>query len=145
MPPVDHVYANRYRKHGEQTSDHFIYSQPHKYYFRFQQHAELGDDRGDESCHHAGNIHSHIREWFDEREPNRDNHLHPDCHQCRRIDHIHGKGHCNSVRRSIGDHNHFMPGRNARHGVCGLHNRRQRRLSALHLLREHEFQLSSVA
>jgi hypothetical protein len=137
--------ANRYRKRAKQTNDQLLHGQPHKYHFRFQQHAELGDDRGDQSCHHAGDIHLHIREWFDEREPNGDDHLHADCDQCLWLDHIHGKSHCNSARRSIGDNNHFVPRRNTRRGVCRLHNRRQRRLSALHLFRKHEFQLSSIA
>ena len=118
---------------------------PHKYYFGFQQHAELVDDWSNEYCHHARDIHLHICEWFDEREPNGDDHLHADCDQCLWLEHIHGKSHCNSVRRSIGDSNHFVPKRNPRRGVCRLHNSRQRRLSALYLFRKHEFQLLSVA
>ena len=122
-----------------------LHRESHKYHFGFQQYAELGDDRGDEYCHHAGDIHVHIRDWFDEREPNGDDHLHSDGDQCRGLDYIHGKSHCNSVRRSIGDNDHFMPRRNTRRGVCRLHNRRQRRLSTLHLFRSREFQPSSIA
>jgi hypothetical protein len=59
----DHVYANRYRKcGGRQANDQLVQRQPCKYYFRFEQYAELGDDRGNEYCHHAGDIHIHIRE-----------------------------------------------------------------------------------
>ena len=50
----------------------------------------------------------------------------------------HGKSHGNRVRRPLGDHDHFLPGRNARRGVCRLHHRRHRRHSALHIFREHE-------
>ena len=50
-----------------------------------------------------------------------------------------------SVRRSVGNNDHFVPRRNPRRGVCRLHNRRQRRLSAIHLFRKHECQLSSIA
>jgi hypothetical protein len=46
----------------------------------------LGDDRGHEYRHHAGDIHVHIRVWFDEREPNRDDYLYSDCYQCRGLD-----------------------------------------------------------
>ena len=141
---LDHVYANRYRKHGKQTNNQLLHRYPHKYYFGFQQHAELGGDRGNRSCHRPGDIHVHIREWFDEREPNGDDHLHPDCDQCLWLDHIHGKSRCNSARRSIGDSNHFVPKRNTRRGVCRLHNSRQRWLSTLYLFRKHEFQLSSI-
>ena len=124
---------------AKQTNHQLFHSEPHKYHFGLQQHAELGDDRRDQYCHHAGDIHVHIGEWFDEREPNGDDHLHADGYQCRRLDHGHGKSHGNSVRRSIDDHNHFVPRRNPRRGVCRLHNSRQRRLSALHLFRKHEF------
>jgi hypothetical protein len=104
----------------------------------------LGDNRSNQYRHHAGDIHVHIRKWFDEREPDGDDHLHAHSNERRWFGHIHGKSHCDSVRRSIGDHNHFVPGRNTRRGVRWLHNSRQRRLSALHLFRKHEFQLSSI-
>jgi hypothetical protein len=141
---LDHVYANSYCKHCQQTSDQLFHGQPHRYYFRLQQYVGLGDDRGDQSCHHSRNIHFHIREWVDERESIRDNHLHADCHQRLGLDHINGKGQCHSVRWFIGDHNHFVPGRHTRREICRLHNRRQRWLSPLQLFREHEFQLFSA-
>jgi len=72
------------------ADDQLVHSQPHKHRFRFQQHAELGDDRGDEYCDHAGNIHVHIGKRFDEREPDGDDHLHADGHQRRRLGHGHG-------------------------------------------------------
>jgi hypothetical protein len=104
----------------------------------------LGDDWREQYCHHAGDIHFHIREWFDEREPNGDDHLHADCDQRVWLDHIHGKDHGNSGRWYIGDCNYFVPGRNTRRGVCRVHNSRQRWLSALHLFHKHELQLSSI-
>ena len=103
--------------------DHFLHSEPRKYYLRFQQRTELGDDWGNQSCHHAGNIHVHLGERFDEREPNGDDYLHADGDQCRRLDHVYGESHCNSVRRYIGDNNYLVPRRNTRRGVCRLHNR----------------------
>jgi hypothetical protein len=78
---LDHVYANRYREHVKQTNNRLLHSESHKYHFGFQQYAELGDDRGDEYCHHAGDIHVHIREWFNEREPDSDDRLHSDRYQ----------------------------------------------------------------
>jgi hypothetical protein len=87
---LDYVYGNRYRKHGKQTSDQRLHGEPHKHHFGLQQHAELDDDGGDQSCHYTGNIHFHIREWVDEREPIRDNHLHAYCDQCCWFDRIYG-------------------------------------------------------
>ena len=57
---LSHIYANRYGKHSKRTNNQLLHSQPRKYRFRFQQHAELGDERSDEYCHHAGDIHFHI-------------------------------------------------------------------------------------
>ena len=113
----DHVYANRYRKHVKQTHNRLLLCESRKYHFGFQQYAELGDDRGGEYRHHAGDIHVHIRGWFDEREPDGDYYLHSDCYQCRGLDYIHGNSHCNNVRRSTGDNDHFMPRRNTRRTV----------------------------
>ncbi len=141
---LDHVNSNRYRKHGKQASDQLLYSQPQHHSLGLQQHAELGNDRCDQSCDYAGSIYFHIRERVDEREPIRDNHLHAYRDRCCGLDHIHGKGHCSSVRWAIGDSDHFVPRRDTRQGVCGVHDSRQRRLSALHLFRKHEFQLSSI-
>jgi hypothetical protein len=121
---LDYVCGDRYRKSGKQTSDQLVHSQPHDNHFRIQQHAELGDDGSDQYCHHSGIIHFHVREWIDERESNGDNYLHSYCHQCRWLDHLHGEGDCNSVRWSVGDHNHIVPRRDPRRGVCRVHNRR---------------------
>jgi hypothetical protein len=143
---VNHVNVNHYRDYGQQTqaNDQLVHGQPHKHHFGFQQHAELGDDRGCQSCHHPGNIHFHLREWVNERQPNGNDHLHADCDQRHWLVHSHGKSHGNCVRWTIGDHNHVVPKRNTRRCVCGLHDSRQWRLSALHLFRHHEFQLSSI-
>jgi len=130
---LSHLYANRYGKHGKHTKDQLLRSQSDKYQSGFQQHAELGDKRGDEYCHHAGDIHVHFGERFDQREPNGDNHLHAHGNQCHRLDHIHGNRNCNRARRSAGDHNHFVPRRDTRRGVCRLHNSRQWRHSALYV------------
>jgi len=113
---LDHFYANRYRKH-KQTNNQLLLSEPRKYHCGFQQYTELGDDWGDEHRHHAGDIHVHIRGRFDEREPNGDDYLHTDGFQRRGLDYIHGNSHCNSVRRSAGDNDHFMPRRNTRRSV----------------------------
>ena len=143
---LDYVYANRYRKLGKQTNDQFVHGQPHKRYFGRQQHAELGDERGDECCHHAGYIHVHPGEWFDERESNGDDYIHADGYQCLRFGNLHGKSHCHSVRRSAGDHHHFVPRRNTGSHVCRLHHSRQRRHSAVHIFAKHGcHRLSSIA
>ena len=70
------------------TSDHFLCGDTDNYNFRYKQHLELGHYWGDQSCHHTGDIHVHIGERFDEHEPDGDDHLHVDCNQCRRLDHI---------------------------------------------------------
>ena len=75
---------------AKQTDHRLLYRESHKHHFGFQQHAELGDDRCDEHRHHAGDLHVHIGEWFDEREPDGDDHLHADRDQCRGLDHVYG-------------------------------------------------------
>jgi len=126
------------------ADNHFLLGEPDNHKLRYKQHTELGDGRRDESRHHAGDIHFHIGKRFNEHEPNRDDDLHADCDQCLWLDHIHGKSHVNRVWWYVADNHHFVPKRNTRRSVCRLHNRRQRWLSALHLFREHEFQLSAV-
>jgi len=46
--------------------------------------------------------------------------------------------------KSFVDHHHYVPRRHAGCGVCGLHNRRQRRHSAIHLFGKRESQSCSV-
>ena len=134
---LDHFHANHYRKHGrqswKQTDDHLLHRQPRGCRCGFEQHIELGDDRGDQSCHRSGSIHARIRKWFVEREPNCDDHLHANGDKCQWLDHVHRNSHANSARWSIDDSNHFLPKRNSRRGVSRLHNSCQRRLSPLHL------------
>ena len=142
---VGHIHRDRHRKHGSQTNRWFLYGQPDNDLFGFQQHAKLGDERGDQPFHRPGRIRAHSREWLCEREPNGDDHLHADGDQCRRFDNIYGKSDCNCIRRSTSDNDHFVSGRNTRLGVCRLHNSRERRLSALYLFRKRECQLLSVA
>ena len=126
------------------ADDQFVYGEPGKHNLRRKQHSDLGSNRSNDYCRHAGNIHVDIPEWFDDRESNRDDYLHTDCDQCVWLGHIHCESYCRSVGRSIGDNDHFVPQRNPRRGVRRLRNRRQRRRSALHLLRKHECQLSSI-
>ena len=143
---LNHVCANRYGKHGKQTDDQLLHGQPHKYQFRFQQHVELDDKRSDDYCHHAGDIHVHIGERFYECESNGDDNLHAHRNQYLRLGHIHGNRHHHCVRRYVGDNNHFVPGRNTRRGVCGLHNSRRRRHSALRVFAKHGcHRLSAIA
>ena len=47
---------------GLRADDRFLYGGSDEHKLRYKQHAELGDDRGDEYCHHAGDIHVHIRD-----------------------------------------------------------------------------------
>ena len=72
------------------ADDHFLHSEPDKHKLRNKQHTELGGSRSDECRHHAGNIHFHIGEWFNQHEPNRDDHLHADSNQCHRLGHVYG-------------------------------------------------------
>jgi len=99
----------------------------------YKQHTELGDNRSDEYCHCARNIHFYLRNWFHQRQPNGDDDLHADGNECRGLDLIDGKNHGNSGRRFLGDRNHFLPQRNTRGSLRRLHHRRQRRFSTLHL------------
>ena len=73
---LDHVHSNPYRKRGKQTNHQLLHSPPHNYYFGHQQHTKLGYNRSNQYRHHAGDIHVHIRKWFDEREPDGDDYLH---------------------------------------------------------------------
>ena len=140
-----YVYSKHYIEYFRQTDDQFLHSQPHNDLFGFEQHAKLGNDGSNEYCHRPGNIHFHIRQWFDGGEPIRDDHLQADCDQCQRVNRIHGDGYCSSVRWSIGNRNHFVPRGNTRRGLCRLHNRHQWRLSAIYIFGKHELQLSSIA
>ena len=48
----------------------------------------MGDERGDEYCRHAGDIHVHFGEWFDQRESNSDDNLHADSNQYHWLSHV---------------------------------------------------------
>jgi len=61
---LSHLYANRYGKHGKHTNDQLLHGQRPQVLIRVQQYAELGDERGDEYCRHAGDIHVHFGEWL---------------------------------------------------------------------------------
>jgi len=84
---LSHFFANHYRS-GKRTNDQLLHTQPRNYHFRFQQHAELDDERSDEHCHHAGDIQVHIGERFHERKSNGDDRLHADSNRCRRLSHL---------------------------------------------------------
>jgi hypothetical protein len=127
------------------SDDLIVYSGSDKHKLRYKQHAQLVGIRSGGHCHHSGDIHLRIAERLDECEPHLNDHLHPYCDQCLWLGHIHGKSDRNSVERFIGDHNHRVSRRNTRRGICGLHNRRQRRFSALHLFRKHQCRFSSFA
>ena len=70
------------------ANDHFVLGRSGKHKLRFQQYAELGDERCDEYCLHAGDIHVHFGEWFDQRESNSDDNLHADSNQYRGLSHL---------------------------------------------------------
>ena len=86
------------------ADDYFLCRKPNWHKLRRNQHTELGDDSSDEHRHHAGDIHVHVCEWFHEREPNRNDHLHADCDQCRRLDHSNGHRYhkrCNQTHHQL--------------------------------------------
>jgi hypothetical protein len=70
------------------ANNQFVCSRSGKHKQRFQQHAELVDERRGEDCHHAWDIHVHIDKRFNYREPNGDDSLHPDSNQCCWLSHI---------------------------------------------------------
>jgi len=74
------VYANHHRQHDKQpkTSYQFLHGQSHTHHLRLQQHVKLGNDRGHQHRHHAGDIYYYGREWFHKRESDGDKHLHVD-------------------------------------------------------------------
>ena len=79
------------------AGDHFLYSESDKRELRCKQHVELGGNRGDLHCHHAGDIHVHIGQRFHEREPNRDDHLHANSDQRRWLGHLYGHRYCKHI------------------------------------------------
>jgi hypothetical protein len=97
----------------------------------------LDDEWRDQYRHHSRNILVHISEWFNECEPNGNDYLHVDCHQCGRLNHVDSAGHGDGFRRSIEDHYYFVPRRNTRCCVCRLHDNCQRRHSALYVFAQH--------
>jgi len=127
------------------ADNHFLHRESDKRKLRHEQHAELGGSGSGEYCHRAGHIYLYLGEWFNEHEPNGDHHLHADGKQCIWLKHIHGESYRGSGRRSSGDNDNLVPRGNTRRQLCRLHNRRNRRLSAIHLFRKHECQLSSIA
>jgi len=134
---LDYVHPYRYSNDPKQTNHQLVHSKRHKYHFGIKQHAELDCDRCDQYRHHARNLHVHTGKWFNEREPNGDDHLYVDCYQCVRLDYVDGTGHRDGPWRSIDDNHYFVSRRNARRGVCRLHNYRQRRHSALYVFAKH--------
>jgi hypothetical protein len=134
---LNYVYAYRYSNDGRQTDHQLVHSEPHKYHFGLQQHTELGDGRRDQYRHHARNVHVHISEWCNEREPNGDDHLHVDSYQCSRLSYVDGTGHSDGLWRSIDDHHYVVPRRNTRRGIYRLYHNRQRRHSALYVFTKH--------
>jgi hypothetical protein len=48
----------------------------------------LVDERSGEYCHHAGDIHVHIGERFDDRESDSDDNLYADSNRYRGLSHI---------------------------------------------------------
>lgn len=99
------------------SGDQFLHGGSAKHSFRYKQHADLDGNGSNEYCHYAGDIYIHIGERLNEHEPVSDDHLHADCYECPRLDHVHGEGHCSSVRWSFGDRNYFVPRRNTRRGL----------------------------
>ena len=75
------VHGNSHRNYSRHANNQLVCSQPDEHQFRFRQHPQLGDKRSDDHCHHAGNIHVYIGEWFDGREPDGDDDLYADSDQ----------------------------------------------------------------
>ncbi len=142
---LENFYPDRYREHADEARDQLVHRQSYVDHFRFQQHSELGDDWGKQYCHHARIVHVQLCERFHEGEPDSNDKLHADGNEFRWLDYGYGKGHSISVWWPVDDHNYFLPRRNPRRSLCRLHYRWQRRNSAVHVLRERERQLFSVA
>ena len=70
------------------ADDYFVYCESNKHKQRCKQHIELGGNGSDKYSRHAGDIHVHSGERFNEHESNGDDHLHADCDQCRWVEHV---------------------------------------------------------
>ncbi len=75
---LNHIYSDRYGKQATDTNGQLLHCKPRDDHFRWQQYAELVDQRSDKHCHHAGDIHVHIGKRLNKREPNGNDHLHAD-------------------------------------------------------------------
>lgn len=70
------------------ADDQFFCGEPDRHKLRRKQHVELGGNRSDERRYYAGDLHFDICKRFNQREPDRDDHLHADRNQCRRLGHV---------------------------------------------------------
>jgi len=130
-------HGNRHRHHGISANDRLLHSKPDRHQFRFRQHAELDDNRSDEYHNHAGNIYVNIGEWFNEREPNGNDDLHADSHQCFWLDNGHGNRHRSYGRGAADDNDHLVSWRNAIDTLHRVYDQCQRRNCSLHFFDEH--------
>jgi len=82
------------------ANNYFIYSESDKHKFRDKLHPQLGGNRCDEHCHHAGNIHLHIGKRLNQHESNGDYYLHVNRKQHRCLDHLYLNRHRKYVRQT---------------------------------------------
>src|SRR5208283_2122966 len=138
-------HRDGHRNSAEQANDQLLHGHSRKHQFRFQQHADVGNQRRSHHRHHTGNLHLHTGKRFHQRQPNNNDNLHADSNQQRWLNHLHRQSYGDVLRWPAGYHHHFVPRRNTRRGLRGLHHRRQRRRSALHLFRKRKSQLPFAA
>jgi len=137
--------GDRYLDPAEPAHDQLVHGEPEEHHPGWDQHAQLGDIRRDDAQHCAGKPRVELRERLGQREPGDDDHLRSDGDQCRGIGDGVGHGNGDGDRWSAEDHDHKLPGRNAEHGLCGLHHCRDRRDSALQFFCRRQRQLPSTA
>src|SRR5208337_1414870 len=138
-------FLGQLHRQRHRPGDHLFSGDPGKRQLRHQQHADVGNQRRSHHRHHTGNLHLHTGKRFHQRQPNNNDNLHADSNQQRWLNHLHRQSYGDVLRWPAGYHHHFVPRRNTRRGLRGLHHRRQRRRSALHLFRKRKSQLPFAA
>jgi len=83
-------FRERASRNGVRAHDHLLFGESSKHQLRHKQHSELGDQRRNGNFDLPRNIHLHIGERYNECEPNGDDDLYLDSHQCCWLEHHEG-------------------------------------------------------
>ena len=81
------------KKLADDASNLFFHRESNGNQFRREQHFELDDHWGNQYFHLSRNVHFHVCKWLDQRESDRNDHLHANCHELRWVNHGSGDTH----------------------------------------------------